>query len=99
MALVIRFFGHRIGVALAITAASGVVGYQTENLVLALLAWAGIALVFSVLVSLIASIARNAVLYGVDVVEEVDDQNNIGVAAIEASISISIGLFFVALFA
>ena len=48
---------------------------------------------------LFAGIARSAVLYGVDVVEEVDEQNNIGVAAIEAAISISIGLLFVALFA
>jgi uncharacterized membrane protein YjfL (UPF0719 family) len=98
VALAIRFLGHVLGVALAITAASGVVAYQTENLVMALLAWALVALVFSILVSLIASIARYAVLFGVNVVEEVDHQNNVGVAAIEASISISIGLFFVALF-
>ncbi len=98
VALAIRFLGHIIGVALAITAASGVVAYQTENLLMALLVWALVALVFSILVSLIASIARNVVLYGIDVVEEVDNQNNVGVAAIEASISISIGLFFVALF-
>ena len=97
--LAIRFLGHLIGVALAITAASGVVAYQTENLVAALLVWAGISLVFTFLVSLLSIIARYAVLYGVDVVEEVDNQNNVGVAAIEASISISIGLFFVALFA
>ena len=96
--LAIRFLGHVLGVALAITAASGVVAYQTENLMMALLVWALVALVFAILVSLIASLARYVVLFGVDVVEEVDHQNNIGVAAIEASISISIGLFFVALF-
>jgi hypothetical protein len=98
VALAIRFLGHVLGVALAITAASGVVAYQTENLLMALMVWALVALVFSILVSLIASIARYAVLFGVNVVEEVDHQNNVGVAAIEASISISIGLFFVALF-
>ncbi|MFP6806082.1 MAG: DUF350 domain-containing protein [Pseudomonadales bacterium] len=98
VSLAIRFFGHLMGVALAITAASGVVAYQTENLLMALGTWAAIALLFSILVSVIASLARNVVLYGVDVVEEVDHQNNIGVASIEAAISISIGLFFVALF-
>jgi uncharacterized membrane protein YjfL (UPF0719 family) len=98
VALAIRFLGHVLGVALAITAASGVVAYQTENLVMAFLTWTLVALVFSILVSLITSIARSIVLFGVDVVEEVDHQNNVGVAAIEASISISIGLFFVALF-
>lgn len=99
VALAIRFLGHIFGVALAITAASGVVAYQTENLVMALVTWTLVALVFAILVSLIAGIARKVVLFGVDVVEEVDNQNNVGVAAVEASISISIGLFFVALFA
>jgi hypothetical protein len=99
VALAIRFFGHLMGVSLAITAASGVVAYQADALVVALLLWVGIALVFTVLVSLIASLARKVVLMGVDVVEEVDRQHNVGVAAIEAAIAISIGLFFVALFA
>jgi len=39
------------------------------------------------------------ILAGVDVAEEVDKQQNLGVAAIEAAIYISIGLFFTALFA
>jgi uncharacterized membrane protein YjfL (UPF0719 family) len=99
VALAIRFMGHLLGVALAITAASGVVGYDVENLILALILWTGISLLFAVLVSLLAIIARNVVLMGVDVVEEVNSQNNVGVAAIEASIYISIGLFFTALFA
>ena len=99
VALAIRFFGHLIGVALALTAASGVVAYNVENLVLALALWTGITLLFAVLVSLLAIIARNFILMGVDVVEEVNRQNNVGVAAIEAAIYISIGLFFTALFA
>ncbi len=99
VALAIRFFGHLMGVALAITAASGVVAYQSDSLLMPLLLWAGVTIVFTILVSLIASLARKVVLMGVDVVEEVDNQNNVGVAAIEAAISISIGLFFVALFA
>jgi len=52
----------------------------------------------TILLSFIAIIARKIVLFGVDVVEEVDNQNNVGVAAIEAAIAIAVGLFFVALF-
>lgn len=99
VALSIRFLGHILGVALALTAASGVVAYNTDNLLVALATWAGITVLFSVLVSLLAVIARTVILAGIDVVEEVDQQQNIGVAAIEASIYISIGLFFTALFA
>ena len=98
-ALAVRFFGHLIGVALALTAASGVVAYTGDTLIKALMLWAGFTLLFTVLVSLLAIIARNIVLLGVNVVEEVNDQNNVGVAAIEAAIYISIGMFFTALFA
>ena len=96
--LAIRFMGHLMAVSLAITAASGIVAYQPENLLMALLLWFGVTLVFTVAVSLLAIIARSVVLMGVDVVAEVDKQDNIGVAAIEASIAISIGLIVVALF-
>jgi len=98
IALAIRFFGHVIGVALAVTAASGIVAYFTEEIALALLRWVGVALILTIFLSLIASLARKIVLLGVDVVEEVDNQNNVGVAAIEAAIAIAVGLFFVALF-
>ncbi|HIG42339.1 MAG: DUF350 domain-containing protein [bacterium] len=99
VALAVRYFGHLLGVALAITAASGVIAYDVENLVMALVLWSGVTLLFAVLVSLISIAARSIILMGVNVVEEVNEQNNIGVAAIEASIYISIGLFFTALFA
>ncbi|MDA1300948.1 MAG: DUF350 domain-containing protein [Proteobacteria bacterium] len=98
-ALSIRFFGHLMSVALAVTAVSGIVAYRPDALVLALALWAGATLVLTILVSIIASLARHVVLMGVNVIEEVDDQNNVGVAAIEAAIAISVGLFFVALFA
>jgi len=99
IALAVRFMGHLIGVALALTAASGVVAYSETSLHIALLTWAGVTLLFTLLVSLLAVVARSVILAGINVVEEVDQQHNLGVAAIEAAIYISIGLFFTALFA
>jgi len=99
VALSLRYLGHISGVALAVTAASGVAEYNTDNLIMALLTWAGVTIIFTVLVSVLAIFARKVILTGVDVVDEVDNQNNIGVAAIEAAIYVSIGLFFTALFA
>ncbi|MDK1024578.1 MAG: DUF350 domain-containing protein [Gammaproteobacteria bacterium] len=98
VALAIRFMGHILGVALALTAASGVVEYDRSNLPIAVALWAAITLFFSFLVSLLSVLARSVILWGVDVVEEVDQQGNIGVAAIEAAVYVSIGLFFLALF-
>ncbi len=99
VALSIRFLGHLLGVALAITAASGVVAYDAGSLPIALASWAAVTLLFAILVSLLAIAARSAILMGVHVVEEVDEQGNVGVAAIEASIYVAMGLFFAALFA
>ncbi|MCB1647012.1 MAG: DUF350 domain-containing protein [Pseudomonadales bacterium] len=99
VAVAIRFLGHMVGVALALTAASGVVSYTMDTLALALLLWFAVTVLFTVLVSLFAIIARNIILMGINVVEEVDQQHNIGVAAIEAAVYIAVGLFFAALFA
>ncbi|MBV1877053.1 MAG: DUF350 domain-containing protein [Pseudomonadales bacterium] len=98
VALAIRFMGHLLGVALALTAASGIVVYDLDNLPGALAMWALVTLIFAVMVSLLAALARLIILYGVDTVEEVNTQNNIGVAAIEAAIFVAVGLFFIALF-
>ncbi len=99
VALAIRFTGHLLGVAFALTAASGLIAFDKTNLVAGLLSWSLATLLFAVAVSLLAAIARSAILFGIDVVEEVDRQQNVGVATIEASVYIAIGLFFVALFA
>ena len=44
------------------------------------------------MLSALSIIAQRVVLLGIDVVEEVDNQRNIGVAAIEAAIFIGFGL-------
>ena len=49
VALSVRFMGHLIGVALALTAASGVVAYAEQTLWIALMTWAGITLLFTML--------------------------------------------------
>ena len=41
---------------------------------------------------LLSMLAQRAVLRGIDVVEEVDNQRNVGVAAIEAAVFLGIGL-------
>jgi len=98
-ALAVRYGGFLIGVALAITAASGVVVYDPDKLLMSVLGWAVVAVAFSVIFTLVVALARMAILPGINVVEEVDEQGNVGVAAIEAAIAIAIGLTLAALFA
>ncbi|OUR99194.1 hypothetical protein A9Q81_11495 [Gammaproteobacteria bacterium 42_54_T18] len=96
-ALALRYMGHIIGASLAVTAASGLVIYNEQNIFYSLVMWAVAAIDLVVVVTLFSFIARKFILNGVDVVEEVDAQGNIGVATIEAVIFVSIGLLLITL--
>nr|VFK74160.1 MAG: protein of unknown function (DUF350) [Candidatus Kentron sp. MB] len=98
MALAVRFAGHRIGVGLAVTAASGIVIYMLDNVWFSLLVWSGVALVMFLAQTIISIIARLVLLPGINVGEEVGKQRNVAIGALEAAIYIAIGLVFVGLF-
>lgn len=99
LALAIRYSGQLISTALAVTAASHFLTYSPETLVANLIGWLVFALVMTLLVSLLTSIAKRLILMGINLVEEVDQQHNIGVASVEMAISISIALILTALMA
>ena len=90
-ALAVRYLGHKVGVALAVTAASGFVPYNDDRIFMACLVWGLFSIILTVALSLIAMGARQVILAKIDVVEEVDKQKNMGIAYIEAMIYISIG--------
>ncbi len=98
-ALAIRYAGQLISTALAVTAASYFFVYNPETLVVNLLGWLLFGLIMTVLVAILTNIAKRIVLWGVNLVEEVDQQHNIGVASIEMATSISIALILMALMA
>jgi len=98
-ALAIRYCGHKIGVALAVTAASGFVPYNDGRIIMACLTWGVISIVLTVVLSMIAIAARQVILMKIDVVDEVDKQQNMGVGFIEATIYVAIGLILAGLIA
>lgn len=99
IALAIRYIGQVISTALAVTAASHFLTYSPDTLVVNLLGWLAFGVVMTLLVALLTSIAKRIILWGINLVEEVDQQHNIGVASIEMAISISIALILTALMA
>jgi hypothetical protein len=99
IALAIRYAGQAISTALAVTAASHFLTYSPETLFENLVAWLIFGMVMTVLVALLTSIAKRLILMGINLIEEVDQQQNIGVASIEMAISISIALILTALMA
>ena len=98
-ALAIRYSGQLISTALAVTAASHFFDYSPATLVETLIAWLIFAVVMTFLVSILTTIAKRIVLWGINLVEEVDEQHNIGVASIEMATSIGIALILTALMA
>jgi len=99
LALAIRYSGQVISTALAVTAASHFLVYSSETLVMNLVGWLVFGIIMTLLVSLLTSLAKRIVLWGINLVEEVDQQHNIGVASIEMATSISIALILTALMA
>ncbi len=99
LALALRYSGHRIGAGLAITAASGLVGYDALSPELSALYWAVASLGVVVFLSLIAILARYLILPGVDIALEVGRQRNVAVGLCECVIYIVMGLILAALFA
>lgn len=97
IALAIRYAGQVISTALAVTAASHFLTYSPETLMINLIGWLVFGIVMTLLVALLTSVAKRLVLMGINLVEEVDQQHNIGVACVEMAISISIALILTAL--
>jgi uncharacterized membrane protein YjfL (UPF0719 family) len=98
IALAIRFSGYRLGVALAITATSGIVVYDPSVLLYSVLAWVLIAVVVFIFQTLLSIILRYILLPKVNIAEEVGEQGNVAIGSIEAAIYIGIGFTFVGLF-
>ncbi|MCE2593304.1 DUF350 domain-containing protein [Motilimonas cestriensis] len=99
VALAVRYSGHLIGTAIAVTAASHFVFYDPEYLVAGLLSWFGISLIMMVLLKVLAHIAKRMVLMGIQRDVEIEQQHNVGVASIEFAINVSIALVLSALMA
>lgn len=98
-ALAIRYSGQLISTALAVTAASHFFIYSPEILMENLIGWLIFGIVMTFLVSLLTAVAKRIVLWGINLVEEVDQQQNVGVASIEMVTSIAIALILTALMA
>ncbi|MBL4827297.1 MAG: DUF350 domain-containing protein [Spongiibacteraceae bacterium] len=99
VALAIRYAGHLLGSALAISAASAFVEHSSFWFWEAVAAWFLVALALILVLSVLSAVARSIILRRINVVEEVDEQHNHGVAFIEAAIFIAIGLILKALMA
>lgn len=97
LAVAWRFTGFRIAVALAITAASGLVPAINDGFIVPMVLWTVVSLVMLGLISILHIIVDKILLGGIDLRDEVDSQQNIAIGVAQASIIISVGLIVAAL--
>ncbi len=97
IALALRFSAYRIGIAIAVSAAFTAVEYDPDAFITVFIVWFAVALALFVLLTLIAIVIRLGVLHRVNIAEEVGEQANIAVGAIEGSIYIVVGLLLAGL--
>ncbi|MEG3753683.1 DUF350 domain-containing protein [Psychromonas arctica] len=97
IALGIRYSGYLISTAMSVTAASYFIIFDVDSLWMGLMQWVVISIILMVLLTILTSIAKFLVLWGINRREEVEDQQNIGIATIELATSFSIALLLMAL--
>lgn len=97
IALAIRYTGYLISTAMSVTAASYFIIYDTQALWLGITQWALMSLILMLCLTILTMLAKLIVLWGINRRVEVEDQDNIGIATIELTISFSIALLLMAL--
>ncbi|GLS83197.1 DUF350 domain-containing protein [Paraferrimonas haliotis] len=97
IALAIRHGGYLIALAITFNSASYFVEFNPYSYLSNIAGWFSYSLIMLVILLLVLPVAKRLVLAGINLTQEVDQQENIGVAAIELSISIGIALILAAL--
>lgn len=99
LALAIRYTGYLISTAMSVTAASYFVEYNAQELWSGIIQWVIMSVLLMLALTVLTMLAKLIVLWGINRREEVEDQENIGIAAIEFATSFSIALLLMALMA
>ena len=97
VALAIRYSGYLISTAMSVTAASHFIEFNMDSLWLGLAQWIVISIILMIVLTFLTAVAKLLVLWGINRREEIEDQQNIGIAMIELTTSFSIALLLMAL--
>jgi len=99
-ALAWRYFGNVVGLSFMTAAGPNLVRYddnETIRLVYGICIIAGFSIAFCLLHFVLSFLARKLVLWGINLKQEVDEQRNVGVASVEAVVSIACGVLVFAI--
>lgn len=91
-ALALRMSGRRIGIAFAITAASNLMVYELYGVNKLLVQWVGISLLVVLVLTLLSWIASKIILWGMKVNDEVINQRNVAIGAVQGTVYVALGI-------
>jgi len=96
VAIALRYAGQLLATGVAIMAASLLVDGEDLSLINSVMYWFGYSIGISLVIWLAYRVSLLLVLFKVDVVQEVDHQQNVGVAAIEFALFVSLAFMVLA---
>lgn len=91
-ALALRLSGRRIGIAFAIVAASNIMVYELFSVNSLLLEWVMVSLMFIIGLTILSWIATKIILFKMEVNDEVINQKNIAMGAVQGTVYIALGI-------
>jgi uncharacterized membrane protein YjfL (UPF0719 family) len=97
VAIGLRFAGRKIGTAFAIVAASNILVFDTYGIPALLVAWGCISVVMVAILSFLSYLANKIILAKIDVEDEIINQHNIALGAVQFTIYLSLGMLLAAL--
>ena len=92
LALAVQHAGNLLGTAIVVSSAGALLSYSPQGYVSNVTGWLVTSVVLSLLLWALVAFSKRAVLNGINYQKEVDEQHNVGVAAVELTLSVGVAM-------
>ena len=92
LALAVQHAGNLLGTAIVVSSAGALLSYSPQGYVSNVTGWLVTSVVLSLLLWALVVFSKRAVLNGINYQKEVDEQHNVGVAAVELTLSVGLAM-------
>lgn len=92
LALALQHAGNLLGTAIVVSSAGALLFYNPEGYVSNMTGWLITSVLLSLLLWVLVAFSKHAILSGIDYQKEVDEQHNVGVAAVDLILSVGLAM-------
>ena len=92
LALAVQHAGNLLGTAIVVSSAGALLSYSPQGYVSNVTGWLITSVLLSLLLWVLMAFGKRTILNGINYQKEVDEQHNVGVAAVELTLSIGLAL-------